>query len=106
MTIPNDFDKTKGYTNLFLAFLKNYKCLDKFTQNLKVFRECDLNVYIKNYNSPDNLLNSGFMFNNTPEGYDYWHVLDNKWELILHTGFHYFTRGEKIADRKIDGIDG
>ena len=88
-------DKKEYYYKVFLNFLKENNCLDKFKNNCYklyryVYRGYEKEYYnLKNYLFPSSLMNRGvfyrfvindsFRWDKTLEGNDFWREIDDKW---------------------------
>lgn len=69
-------------SSIFFTFLKQNKAYDLFMRN---FSDPDLSlgIVLFNYNYPSVYISTAFRWASTPEGADYWRLLDDKWNLVV-----------------------
>lgn len=80
----NYIDHCKNLKKQFINFLKDNDAYSKFTSNLKLRNNGDFNNFIKsNKTNPVSWISLAFTWINTPEGEDFWLILNNNWQRFV-----------------------
>lgn len=70
--------------DLFVEFLLENNCYSQAQINFMEDMKVTVEEWIENYTrDPKELLNYGFYWFNSPEGWSYWNEIDIKWRKVL-----------------------
>jgi len=67
----------------FRCFLDKKNAYERFRRNLWTEKKLTVNQFLKSENQRYYFINS-FVWDDTPEGYDFWDELSNDWNEILN----------------------
>ena len=70
--------------DLFVEFLLENDCYSQAQNNFLEEMKVTVEEWAENYTGdPREILNNGFWWNRTPEGYHYWDNIDELWRILL-----------------------
>lgn len=68
----------------FIDFLLENNCYSQAQTNFIEQMKVTVEEWLENYNlEAEEILNCGFWWNKSPEGYDYWNDIDELWRTLI-----------------------
>lgn len=68
--------------SLFTSFLTQNEAYDSYMRNCIKVNSPSCFSFLK-YLIPESYVHGAFLWENTPEGFDYWKLINDKWKLVL-----------------------